>query len=127
MRGGARPGESQPLSDKRAKIVGVSHTLRGGIGPGELGCRYSIVGYAVIRKDFIPKDGELSSPGVADSNFESQQISDRPLGLEFPHRPKAVLTRGSSDFVTGLLRVVMYERFSDPGMESYRLRLALAF
>ena len=37
-------------------------------------------------EDFLSRDGNLSSPGCAGILYDSQSVSDRPVGLGFPHR-----------------------------------------
>ena len=59
------------------------HTVRGGIDPGELCFRPQAVGIVDLWIDFRSGVGVLSSPGDAGKIFESQPISDRPLGLGF--------------------------------------------
>ena len=76
--------ELQPISNHS---VGLGfHTLRGGIDPGNLRVRPRVVGVVEIWKDLLPEDGNLSSPGCAGSMYDPQSISNRLVGLRFPHR-----------------------------------------
>ena len=62
------------------------HTLRGGIDPGDLRFRTRVVGAVDVWKDFSSGDGNPSSPGCAGSMYDPQPVSNRPVGLGFPHR-----------------------------------------
>ena len=80
------------------------HTLRGGIDPGicvSLGCwscRYV--------EGFLTRGWELILPGVRCSMYDPPPISDRPVGLGFPHRAGRFRPGGSP--------------FSSPGCRSCR-------
>ena len=78
-----------PMSPSQSAITQLGwgfHTLRGGIDPRNLRFRPRVVGVVEIWKDFQPGDGNLSSPGCAGSMYDLQLITDRPVGLGFPHR-----------------------------------------
>ena len=76
-------------------------------------------------EDFLSRDGNLSSPGCAGILYDSQSVSDRPVGLGFPHRAGRVRP-GGSPFRPRFSELKMYEGLYDTGMGSYRARVALA-
>ena len=64
----------------------------------------------------IEGDGNLSSPGCAGSMSDPQPISDRPVGLGFPHRAGRFRPREITVFVPRLSELYMYGGIYDPGM-----------
>ena len=61
------------------------HTVRGVFDPRDHCFRPRVVGVVEVWKDFQSGDGNLSSRGAL-ALYDPQPISDRPVGLGFPHR-----------------------------------------
>ena len=81
----ARAG-SMSLSQSATSLWGWSfHIVWGGIDPEDRSFRVRVVGVEDIWKALRSGDGTLSSPGCAGFIYEHQPISDRPVGLGFPH------------------------------------------
>ena len=68
--------------------------------PGELGFRSWVVQFC---KNFHFEDEDLSSPDCDGSLSEPQPMSDRPMGLGFPHDVEGI-DLGVLIFVPGVLR-----------------------
>ena len=80
------------------------HTVLGVFDPGDHRFRLQVVGIVKWLKDVSYGDGNVSSSGCGGSMYDPQQVSDRPVGLGFPHRVGQFRPGGSS--------------FSSPGCRS---------
>ena len=82
---------------RSARGVGVFHTMRGGIDPGDHRFRPRFDGVVHVWKDFASGGGTLSFVGAAEHRGP-QPISDQPVRLGFP-RCIAISTQGTTVFV----------------------------
>ena len=84
------------------------HTLRGGIDPGDLHVRLRVVGVVNVWKDYNAGMRTYPHRGALTLMYDPQPISDRPVGLGFPHRAGRFRPGGSpfSPQVVGVVKVL---------------------
>ena len=73
--------------------------------------RPQIVGVVKVLNDFFSGDGNLSSSECVCSMYDPQPMSDRPVGLRFPHRAGRFRPEGSPFISPGCRSCACMERF----------------
>ena len=116
----SQPRESQPISYIISR-VGVSAQC----GAVSARCPPPHVAAADVCRDFRSGDG-ASSPkrGALSSSFSQSGI--KPVRLVFPHRTGRCRSGGCRISSPVFWILQMYRGTSDPGMDPYRPRMALA-
>ena len=102
------------------------HIVRSRVNPGDHLICLRVVGVADIWSDFLSGDGIISSPAGTGLFLDPQPVSDRPVGLRFPHRVGR-FRPGGSPFLSPGCRSCRYRGIYDPGIGYYCPRVALFF